>query len=243
MSAPAPAVLRRRALRLEYATIAWNVIEAVVAVAAGLAAGSIALVGFGLDSTIEVFAASVVVWELRGVEHGSEERERRALRLIAVSFFVLTAYVTAEAARDLAGFGGEAGESTVGIVLAAISLAVMPALAWGKRRTGRALGSATVLADSAETFLCSYLSAILLAGLVLNATVGWWWADPLAALGIAWLAFREGREAWEGDACGSHAGHPDHAGHVDHAGPPVPVDGGDDGAGEGTADGDEVEPG
>lgn len=222
----APAVLRRRALRLEYATIAWNVIEAVVAVAAGLAAGSIALVGFGLDSTVEVFAASVVVWELRGVEHGAEERERRALRLIAVSFFVLTAYVTAEAVRDLAGFGGEAGESTVGIVLAAVSLAVMPALAWGKRRTGRALGSATVMADSAETFLCSYLSAILLAGLVLNATVGWWWADPLAALGIAWLAFREGREAWEGDACGSHAGHADHPDH------PLAVDGDDDGAGE-----------
>jgi len=187
--------LRRRGLRLEYLTVAWNVIEAVVAVWAGIAAGSIALVGFGLDSTIEVFAASVVIWEFKGA---SEERQERALRLIAISFFVLAGYVAVEAVRDLI-VGSEAGESAVGIVLAAISLVVMPVLAIWKRRTGRQLGSATLLADATETMLCSYLSAILLVGLLLNATVGWWWADPLAALGIAYLAVREGVEAWRGE--------------------------------------------
>jgi divalent metal cation (Fe/Co/Zn/Cd) transporter len=187
--------LERRARLLAWLTIAWNTIEGVVAVAAGLAAGSLALVGFGLDSGVEVFAGVVVLWHLGGV---SEERERRALRLIAVSFFALAAYVVAEAARDLAA-GREAGESTVGIVLAAVSLMVMPALAWVKRRTGRRLGDRVVVADSTETALCSYLSAILLAGLALNAAVGWWWADPLAALGIAALAAREGREAWRGE--------------------------------------------
>lgn len=187
--------LVRRGLLLEYATIAWNVLEAVVAILAGIAAGSIALIGFGLDSLIEVFAASVVVWEFKG---GSDERQERALRLIAISFFVLAAYVTVEAARDLI-VGSEAGESLVGIVLAAVSLALMPGLAIAKRRTGRQLGSPTLIADAAETFLCSYLSLILLIGLLLNATVGWWWADPLAALGIAYLAVREGIEAWRAE--------------------------------------------
>jgi divalent metal cation (Fe/Co/Zn/Cd) transporter len=200
--------LRRRGLLLEYLTIAWNTIEAVVAVVAGIAAGSIALIGFGLDSLIEVFAASVVVWELRGV---SEERERRALRLIAVSFFVLSAYVTVEAVRDVF-VQSEAQESTIGIVLAAVSLVVMPTLAVAKRRTGKEMGSATLIADSTETLLCSYLSAILLAGLALNALVGWWWADPLAALGIAALAVREGIEAWRGE-------HGDHGEHTDRTTP------------------------
>jgi divalent metal cation (Fe/Co/Zn/Cd) transporter len=187
--------LRRRGLRLEYATIAYNAVEAVVAVWSGIAAGSIALVGFGLDSVIEVFAASVVVWEFQGV---SEDRTRRALRFIAISFFVLAAYVTVEAVRDLL-VGAEPAESLPGIVLAGASLLVMPALAIAKRRTGRELGSMTLLADATETLLCSYLSAILLVGLLLNATVGWWWADPLAALGIAYLAVREGVEAWRGE--------------------------------------------
>jgi divalent metal cation (Fe/Co/Zn/Cd) transporter len=186
--------LRRRALQLEYLTISWNVAEAIVAVAAGVAAASIALVGFGLDSLVEVFAASVVVWELRGV---SEERERRALRLIAISFFVLAAYVSVEAARDLL-LQSEPRESVVGIVLAAVSLGVMPLLAWGKLRVGRRLGSPTLIADSKETLLCSYLSAILLAGLALNAAFGLWWADPVAGFGIAYLAVREGIEAWHG---------------------------------------------
>lgn len=192
--------LVRRGLRLEYITIAWNVVEAVVAVTAGITAGSIALVGFGLDSLIEVFAASVVVWEFKGA---TEERQERALRLIAISFFVLAAYVTVEAVRDLI-VGSEAGESMVGIVLAAVSLAVMPVLAIAKRRTGRRLGSRTLLADATETLLCSYLSAILLAGLALNALVDWWWADPLAALGISYLAIREGLEAWRGEESHHH---------------------------------------
>jgi len=165
-------------------------------VGAGIAAGSIALVGFGLDSLIEVFAASVVLWELRD-RHG--ERESRALRLIAGSFYTLALYVTVEAAWDLTG-GREAETSPVGIGLAAVSLAVMPALAVAKRRVGEALGNRVLVADSKETLLCAWLSLILLVGLGLNATVGWWWADPVAALGIAALAVREGREAWEESA-------------------------------------------
>jgi divalent metal cation (Fe/Co/Zn/Cd) transporter len=193
-------VLRRRGLLLEYLTIGWNVIEAVVAVAAGVAAGSIALVGFGFDSTIEVAAASVVVWQFRAELRGgvNEDREWRALKLIAVTFFVLATYVSVEAVRDLT-VAESAEPSTVGIVLASVSLAVMPTLAWLKRRTGRQLNSRTLVADSAETYLCAWLSLILLVGLLLNASVGWWWADPLAALGIAWLAVREGVEAWRGE--------------------------------------------
>jgi divalent metal cation (Fe/Co/Zn/Cd) transporter len=187
--------LRRRGLLLEYLTIGWNILEAVVAFFAGVAAGSIALIGFGLDSLIEVFAATVVVWELRGM---AEDRERRALRLIGASFFVSAAYVSVEAIRNLV-VGSPAAESDVGIALAAVSLMVMPVLGVMKRRVGRAMDSRTLVADSTETLLCSYLSAILLAGLLLNATVGWWWADPLAAIGIAALATREGLEAWSGD--------------------------------------------
>jgi divalent metal cation (Fe/Co/Zn/Cd) transporter len=195
--APDTSALLRRGLRLEYVTIGWNLIEAFVAIGFGLAAGSIALVGFGFDSLIEVFAASVVIWELRGV---GEHRERRALRLIAISFFVLAAYVLLGSTRDLITTA-EPRESIPGIVLTACSLVVMPLLAWWKRRTGTALGSATLVADSVETLLCSWLSLILLAGLVLNATVGWWWADPIAAIGLGILALREGREAWrESDA-------------------------------------------
>jgi divalent metal cation (Fe/Co/Zn/Cd) transporter len=189
--------LARRAALLAWFTIAWNTIEGIVAVGAGIAAGSIALVGFGLDSGVEVFAGAVVVWQLRGL---SEDREQRALRLIAVSFFALAAYTIAEATRDLLA-AHHAGTSRVGLVLAAVSLLVMPMLAVAKRRTGRQLGNTVVVADSTETALCSYLSAILLAGLVLNASLGWWWADPLAALGIAVLALREGREAWRGETC------------------------------------------
>ncbi len=187
-------VLRRRGLRLEYLTITWNLIEAFVAIGFGIVAGSIALVGFGFDSAIEVFAASVVIWELKGA---GGNRERLALRLIAVSFFVLTAYVGIEAVRDLV-IRAEPGESAPGIALAALSLVVMPLLALAKQRTGMAMGSAALVADSAETMLCALLSLILLVGLLLNATVGWWWADPIAALAIAALAFREGVEAWSG---------------------------------------------
>lgn len=192
--------LHERGLLLEYLTIGWNLVEAVIALAAGLAAGSIALVGFGFDSTVEVAAAAVVVWQFRGELRGGvdEGRQERALRMIAVTFFALAGYVTFEAVRTL--LIREAPDaSAVGIVLAAVSLVVMPVLAWSKRQTALRMGSRTLLADSAETFLCAWLSAILLGGLVLNSTLGWWWADPLAALGIAYLAVREGREAWRGE--------------------------------------------
>lgn len=190
-------VLKRRAVRLAWATIGWNVIEAVVAIAAGTAANSIALVGFGLDSTVEVMSAVVIVWQFQGL---AEERERRALKLIAVSFFGLGAYVAVQAIIDLTG-KTEPASSPVGIGLAIASLVVMPLLARAKRRTGDAMGSVTVVADSNQTKLCAYLSAILLGGLVLNTTIGWWWADPIAALAIAALAVNEGREAWRGETC------------------------------------------
>lgn len=194
--------MRRRGLLLAWATIAWNVIEGIVAVSAGLAAGSIALVGFGIDSGIEVASSMVIVWQFTAEgRHGIDlDRERFALRLIALSFFGLAAYVGIQAVLDLAA-GSEASTSTAGIVLASLSLAVMPGLAVAKRRTGTQMGSRTLVADSAETMLCTYLSAVLLVGLLLDAVAGWWWADPVAALLIAALAVKEGREAWEGDAC------------------------------------------
>jgi divalent metal cation (Fe/Co/Zn/Cd) transporter len=188
---------QQRAIRLAWATIAWNVVEAVVAIAAGTAASSIALVGFGLDSTVEVMSAIVIVWQFRGL---AEDRERRALKLIAISFFALAAYVAVQAIIDLLR-GSEPESSAVGIGLAIASLIVMPMLARAKRRNGTAMGSATVVADSNQTKLCAYLSAILLVGLILNATVGWWWADPIAAIAIAVLAVNEGREAWRGETC------------------------------------------
>ena len=189
--------LSRRARQLAWATIAWNVIEAVVAITAGAAASSIALVGFGLDSTVEVLSAVVILWQLHGL---AEDRERRALRLIAVSFFALAVYVAVQAIVDLSS-RAQPESAPVGIGLAIASLVVMPILAGAKRRTGRAMGSSTVVADSNQTKLCAYLSAILLGGLLLNASVGWWWADPLAALAIAVLAVNEGREAWRGETC------------------------------------------
>ncbi len=169
-----------------------------MAIAAGAAASSIALIGFGLDSTVEVLSASVIVWQMtRAVP---EEREAQALRLIAVTFFALAGYVAVQAVFDLISHS-EPESSTVGIALAAVSLVVMPTLAWLKHCNGRRLGSNSVVADSRQTMLCTYLSAVLLIGLLLNATVGWWWADPLAALVIAGLAFKEGREAWQGERC------------------------------------------
>lgn len=194
-SQQAPELLRR-ALWLEYFTITWNVIEAVVAIGAGIVAGSIALVGFGFDSSIEGFAATVVIWQLRGAQ--DEKRERRALRMIAITFFVLAAYVVFESARDLLT-SSEPETSGIGIAVAIVSIIVMPTLGFAKSRLAARMGSQVLRADAAETFLCAWLSVVLLAGLVLNATVGWWWADPLAALGIAWLALREGREAWSGE--------------------------------------------
>ncbi len=194
MDATPAATLRRRALWAEYFTISWNVIEAVVAIGAGIVAASIALVGFGFDSSIEGFAAAVVIWQLRGGE--DEGRERRAMKLIAITFFVLAAYVTVESVRNLVT-SGEPEPSLVGIWLAAVSMVVMPTLGVIKKRLSTRMNNQVLRADAAETFLCAWLSVILLAGLVLNAWFGWWWADPLAALGIAALALREGKEAWE----------------------------------------------
>ncbi|WP_019549751.1 cation transporter [Streptomyces sulphureus] len=201
---PSPArrdVLTRRVRLLVAATIAYNVIEAVVAVTAGSLASSTALIGFGLDSVIEVSSAAAVAWQFSASDPAVREaREHRALRIIAVSFFALATYVAFSAVRSLVG-AGEAERSFSGIVIAALSLAIMPFLSAAERRAGRELGSATAVADSKQTLLCTYLSAVLLLGLVLNATLGWSWADPLAALVIAAIAVKEGRDAWQGKGC------------------------------------------
>ncbi|MBM7490774.1 divalent metal cation (Fe/Co/Zn/Cd) transporter [Micromonospora luteifusca] len=191
-------VLARRVRLLVAATITYNVIEAVVAITAGAAASSTALIGFGLDSVIEVSSAAAVAWQFAGRD--PEAREKVALRIIAVSFFALAAYVTVESVRALAG-SGEAEHSTVGLVLAALSLLIMPVLSYAQRRTGRELGSRSAVADSKQTLLCTYLSAVVLVGLGLNSLFGWSWADPVAALVIAVVAVKEGREAWRGDTC------------------------------------------
>jgi divalent metal cation (Fe/Co/Zn/Cd) transporter len=191
--------LGRRAQQLAAASVAYNAVEAVVSIGAGAAASSIALVGFGLDSVVEMSSGLIILWQFR--HPMPETRERRALRAIAWSFFALAAYVTFESVRTLVQ-REQAEDSTVGIVIAALSLAIMPTLSWAQRRTGRALGSSTVVADSKQTLLCTYLSAVLLVGLLLNSTLGWWWADPLVGLVVAWLAVREGREAWRGESCG-----------------------------------------
>jgi divalent metal cation (Fe/Co/Zn/Cd) transporter len=192
------AVLRRRVRLLVAATISYNVVEAVVALTAGTIASSVALIGFGLDSVIEVSSAAAVAWQFAGSD--PQRRERTALRVIAWSFFALAAYVSAEAVRTLLG-GGEAERSTVGIVLVALSVVVMPFLSLAQRRAGRELDSTSAVADSKQTLLCTYLSAAVLVGLVLNAALGWWWADPAAALVLAALAMKEGCEAWRGDLC------------------------------------------
>ncbi|ADB77581.1 cation transporter [Geodermatophilus obscurus] len=190
--------LGRRAQLLAGASVTYNVVEAVIAVAAGVAAGSVALVGFGLDSVVEVSSGLIVLWQFR--HRLPESRERQALRLMAISFLALAAYVAAESVRVLLS-GGEPEASPVGIGLAIASLVVMPFLSWAQRRTGRALGSHAVVADSTQTLLCTYLSVVLLVGLVLNATLGWSWADPVAGLVIAVVAVREGVEAWRGEGC------------------------------------------
>ena len=201
---PHRAVLQQRARLLAWATIVYNTAEGVIAVLAGLAAGSVALVSFGLDSAVEVLSAVAVSWQFAG---GVDPvvRERRTLRLIAFSFFALAAYVAVDAVRALTG-GADPESSHVGIYLAVASLVVMPVLTAAKRRVGRELGSATVTADANQTLLCTYLSVVLLAGLLLNDWYGWGWADPVAALIIAAVAAREGVEAWRGDACCASTG-------------------------------------
>lgn len=191
----------RRSRWLNAATIGWNTVEGVVAVLAGLAAGSVSLVGFGFDSAIEVSAAIVLAWRLHQERRGGcmQASDRRATRAIAASFAVLAAYVGVEAIRDLT-VRDAPDTSTVGIVVAALSLAVMPALSRAKRRLAPTLGSAAVVADANQTNLCALLSAVLLVGLGANAAVGWWWADPVAGLGIAALAGTEARRTWRAES-------------------------------------------
>jgi divalent metal cation (Fe/Co/Zn/Cd) transporter len=197
--APSRKRLLQRRIRIIVAiTITYNVIEAVVALAAGTVASSAALIGFGLDSIVEVLSAAAIAWQFTAPD--PEKRERVALRVIAFSFFGLAAYVVVDAALSLFGLR-EADHSPVGIALAAVSLAVMPFLSWIERRTGTELGSASAIADSKQTLICSYLSAALLAGLLLNTLLGWAWADSVAALVIAGFAVREGLEAWKGETC------------------------------------------
>lgn len=191
--------LGRRAQQLAGASVAYNVVEAVVAVSAGAAASSIALVGFGLDSLVEVGSGLVILWQFRHVM--PETREKQALRYIAISFFALAGYVSVESVRSLAG-SVESTSSGLGVAIAMASLVIMPLLSWAQRRTGRELGSGSVVADSKQTLLCTYLSAVLLVGLLANGLFGWWWADPLAGLVIAAVAVREGIGAWRGEGCG-----------------------------------------
>ncbi len=200
-SGPSPqrrAILARRVRLLVAATITYNVVEAVVAISAGTVASSTALIGFGLDSVIEVSSAAAVAWQFAGRD--PEAREKAALRVIAVSFFALAAYVSFESIRALIG-GSEAEHSSIGLGLAGLSLLIMPGLSVAQRRAGRELGSRSAVADSKQTLLCTYLSGVLLVGLAVNSLFGWSWADPIAALVIAVVAVKEGREAWRGDAC------------------------------------------
>lgn len=191
-------LLGRWAKLLAGLSVSYNLIEGIVAITVGAAAGSIALVGFGLDSFVEVSSGLIILWQFS--HKVPESREHQALRLLAFSFFALAAYVGFGSARALIS-GTDADPSNVGIGLAIASLIIMPFISYAQRRTGRLLGSNAVYADGTQTLLCTYLSAVLLVGLVLNATLGWSWADPIAGLIIAVVAVREGIEAWKGEGC------------------------------------------
>ena len=195
-----------RALRLEYLTIGWNVVEGLVAVTAALSAGSIALLGFGVDSFVECASGLVLLWRLaaerRGMDGEAIERlDRRAHRLVGASLFLLAAYIAVDAGHALWA-RERPGPTLVGIALTSISIATMLWLARAKRRAAAALGSRALEADAFQTTACFWLSVITLAGIGLNAALGWWWADPVAALGMTWFLAKEGREAWRGEECG-----------------------------------------
>lgn len=196
-------VLQRRIRWIVAATIGYNLIEAVVAITAGSAAFSAALVGFGLDSTIEVLSAAAVAWQF--TRRDPERWEKPTLRVIAIAFFALAAYVIVSSLITLVA-RVDVHHSPVGIAVTAVSVVVMPFLSLAERRAGRELGSATAVADSKQTLICTYLSAAVLIGLLLNTLFGWWWADAIAGLVIAVFAFREGIEAWKGDACTTSVG-------------------------------------
>jgi divalent metal cation (Fe/Co/Zn/Cd) transporter len=193
--------LVRWARALAWLGLAWHIVEAAVAIGAGVAASSVALVGFGADSLIEGLAGIVVIWLMAQSRSSSAAAERRAQQLIAATFGLLAAYIAVESLRDLVA-GHHPQVSWVGVALSVVTLATMPPLARAKRRVGEQLGSAATASESRQTLLCAYLSAALLTGLLANAVLGWWWADPIAALAIAGVAAREGGEAWRGDACG-----------------------------------------
>jgi len=211
-------VLQRRIRVIVAATIAYNVVEAIVAITAGALASSAALIGFGLDSTIEVLSAAAVAWQF--TRRDPERWERPTLRVVALAFFALAAYVTVTSVLALV-VRADVEHSTVGIVLTAVSVVIMPFLSLAERRAGRELGSATAVADSKQTLICTYLSGAVLLGLVLNSLFGWWWVDAVAGLFIAVMAVREGIEAWRGDTCATSVGmllegDDDHAEHHDH---------------------------
>jgi divalent metal cation (Fe/Co/Zn/Cd) transporter len=192
--------LARTARTLTHIGLGWHVLEAAVAIIAGVVAGSVALIGFGADSVIEATAGLVVLWLVTGERISSRHAERRAQQLIAASFVLLTAYVTIESVRDLAG-GHHPAASWVGVGVSGITLVAMPPLAAAKRQVATALGSSAAASESRQTMLCAYLSAALLGGLLANAIAGWWWADPTVALLIGAVALREARDAWRGDSC------------------------------------------
>jgi divalent metal cation (Fe/Co/Zn/Cd) transporter len=191
----------RYARLLAWTSLAWMTAEGIIAVVAGIAAGSIALIGFGIDSAIEGLASVVIIWRFWGFRALSEPAERRARKLVAVQFFILAPYVAIEAVRALVT-GHEADTSWLGVGLTIASAALMPAFGIAKQRVGAKLGSAATAAEGAQNMLCAYLSVAVLAGLLGNTLVGWWWLDPIAALFIAYVAVREGREAWRGEECG-----------------------------------------
>jgi len=199
--------LLRRGLFFSIVTVLWNVVEGIIAITAGVLAGSVALIGFGLDSFVETLSAVVVGWRLReelgGVSDAErlEAVERRASRIAGSLLLLLSVYIAVDAGRRLLGSGEGADESLLGIVITAVSLVVMPVLGWAKLRTARALGSSALRADAYETIACSWLSLTTLTGLLLNALLGWWWADPLAALALVPLVVREGLEGWKADGC------------------------------------------
>ena len=197
--------LLQRGLRLEYLTVGWNIVEGVVAVAAALAAGSVALLGFGIDSFVESLSGAILIWRLRAEgsaqDHEAVEAiERRAQKLVAISLFFLAAYIAADGVSTLLS-GDRPEPSAVGLAVAALSIGVMWWLARAKRRTAIALGSRALEADAFQTTACWWLSLVVLAGVGLNALLGWWWADPVAALGMCYFLVREGREAWRGEDC------------------------------------------
>ena len=203
LPSPAPgerAALERRAKLLAWGGNVWHVVEFAIAVGAGIAAGSVALVGFGIDSVIEALAGGVIVWLFSGGRGSSHGAERRAQQLIAASYAILVVYIAVEAIRDLAG-SHHPGVSWVGIGLAAFTAPTMPLLARAKRNVGRKLNSSATVSEASQNMICAYLSIALLVGLLANALFGWWWADPAAALVIAAVAAREGVESWRGESC------------------------------------------